>query len=698
MYFPLIGVLCGLLLTTAVQAISTFTPTRPPSLPLAVKSPYLSTWVPAGSNGGNGGYLPGQWPSFWTGQWLGWTGLIKVDGTTYLWMGAPKDFNNKANQTSFEYTSTKSIFTMTAGNVELKVTFLSPLTPKDYKRQSLIFSYMDVEVSSLDGSEHDVQIYTDISAEWTSGSLTEVAQWDFGSTEGVLYHKVWKQNQQTFAEVSDRAEWGNWYYSTKQVDGLTYMSGADVDVRSTFDRTGSLGNKQDMNFRRINQDWPVFGYALNMGSIGATPRKQLFTIGLCQEDAIHFLGGKGLTILQSLWKSYFGNDLAALSFFYHDYDESNKLSTDLDTRISDDSKAAAGDNYAILTTLAARQAFGATQLVGTQDKYFLFLKEISSNGNTQTIDVIYPASPIFYYTNPDLVKLMLDPHFENQENGHYPNKYAEHDLGTHYPNATGHPDGNDEAMPVEECGNNMAMVLAYVQRSGNTAYIQQHYAILKQWASYLVSDSLLPALQLSTDDFAGHLANQTNLALKGIIGLAAMGEMSRLIGDTNSSQYYTSIAQDYMTKWQTLGINTAAKPPHATLTYNDASTHGLLYNLYNDALLSLHLVPDSVYTMQSTFYPTVKQQYGVPLDTRNPFYTKADWEVFCAAVAGSSTRDLLIGDVAKWVGETTSSKPFSDLYETDSGVQTPGIDFKARPVMGGMFALLVLPKGYVAPQ
>jgi len=99
-----------------------------------------------------------------SGQWLGWTGLIKVDGTTFLWMGAPGGFNNKANQTSFEYTSTKSIFTMTAGKIELKVTFLSPLTPKDYKRQSLTFSYMDVAVSSLDGSEHDVQVYTDISA------------------------------------------------------------------------------------------------------------------------------------------------------------------------------------------------------------------------------------------------------------------------------------------------------------------------------------------------------------------------------------------------------------------------------------------------------------------------------------------------------------------------------------------------------
>lgn len=91
--------------------------------------------------------------------------MIKVDGKTLLWMGAPSGFKDLANQTSFEYTSTKSIFTFNADNkVQLKVTFLSPLTPTDFKRQSLLFSYIEVQVSALDGSEHSVQIYTDISA------------------------------------------------------------------------------------------------------------------------------------------------------------------------------------------------------------------------------------------------------------------------------------------------------------------------------------------------------------------------------------------------------------------------------------------------------------------------------------------------------------------------------------------------------
>jgi hypothetical protein len=310
---------------------------------------------------------------------------------------------------------------------------------------------------------------------------------------------------------------------------------------------------------------------------------------------------------------------------------------------------------------------------------------------------IYPASPIFYYTNPELIKLLLDPHFENQESGHYPNKWAAHDLGTHYPNATGHPDGSDEPMPLEECGNHIIMILAYVQRSRNIEYIKQHYTILKQWAEYLVEDSLYPAEQLSTDDFAGHLANQTNLALKGIIGIEAMSQLSKLVGEDEDAQIYTTIAHDYITKWQALTIDTSDDFPHTMLNYGNTTTWGLLYNLYNDKLLGTNLVPQEIYDMQSAFYPTVEEKYGVPLDTRNRYYTKSDWELFCAAIASEETRDMFISDVVKWVNETPTCKPFSDLYQTNNGTFPPGAEFKARPVVGGLFALLLLEQGDYIP-
>ena len=46
---------------------------------------------------------------------------------------------------------------------------------------------------------------------------------------------------------------------------------------------------------------------------------------------------------------------------------------------------------------------------------------------------------------------------------------------------------------------------------------------------------------------------------------------------------------------------------------------GLLYNLYTDRELSLNLVPQYVYDMQSAFYPTIEEEYGVPLDVRHDY-------------------------------------------------------------------------------
>lgn len=118
-------------------------------------------------------------------------------------------------------------------------------------------------------------------------------------------------------------------------------------------------------------------------------------------------------------------------------------------------------------------------------------------------------------------------------------------------------------------------------------------------------------------------SNQTNLALKGIIGIEAMATISSITNHADDSDNRTTIAKDYIERWQTLGIANNTKPAHTTLSYGDNSSHGLLYNLYADRELGLNLVPQSVYDMQSSFYPTIEATYGVPLDTRHS-YTKSE--------------------------------------------------------------------------
>ena len=91
-----------------------------------------------------------------------------------------------------------------------------------------------------------------------------------------------------------------------------------------------------------------------------------------------------------------------------------------------------------------------------------------------TIDVIFPAWPLFLYTNPKLGSDLLEVHYRYQASGQYPNKWALHDIGAHYPNATAHNDGNDEAMPVEESGNHMIMALSYARATGDLSQIKKY--------------------------------------------------------------------------------------------------------------------------------------------------------------------------------------------------------------------------------
>ncbi|OTA70540.1 glutaminase A [Hypoxylon sp. EC38] len=682
-----VALFCGSL----VHAASSFSPARPPAIPLAVKGPYLNSWLNVGSDGGNGGYLAGEWPRFWTQQITGWAGFIRVDGKAYNWLGAPPGAD-LVDQTDFSYTSTRSTFVMNVGGkVEMNITFLSPVTPSDLRRQSLVFSYLDVAVHSLDGANHDVQLYADVSAEWASGDLSAIVQWDYNSADGVAYHQFERQNQQPISETNQLPNWGTWFWSTKDVDNLSWQSGADTDVRGAFINNGVLPNTKDTNFRAVQDSWPVFGFANDLGSVGSASVSTLYSIGITQDGAINLLGeGSDLTTYPSLWTSYFGSDVEAMTFFYNDYDEVSSLSTDLDNKVASDSLSAAGQNYLTLTSLSVRQTFGALQFTGTDSDPLVFLKEISSNSDIQTVDVIFPAIPLILYTNPALLNYLLKPLFLNQENGHYPNTNAIHDLGT-FPVAKGYPDGTDEPMPLEECGNMIIMVLAYAQRTGDNDYLSQHYPILKQWAGYLVDEALIPADQISTDDFAGSLANQTNLGLKGIIGLRAMSEISERTGNSDDASSYLDTATSYISQWQGFGLNTAADPPHATLSYGDEDSHGLLYNLYANSLLNFgDFVPESVYNMQSDFYPTVALEYGVPLDTRHT-YTKTDWMLWCAAIANTDTQDTIIRLVAGWIDSTPTNRALTDLYDAQTGDYPGGLQFTARPVVGGHFALLALP-------
>ena len=55
---------------------------------------------------------------------------------------------------------------------------------------------------------------------------------------------------------------------------------------------------------------------------------------------------------------------------------------------------------------------------------------IPSISSVNGVDVIYAASPIYLYLNPEILGYLLRPLLEYQESHIYPNSYAAIDIGT----------------------------------------------------------------------------------------------------------------------------------------------------------------------------------------------------------------------------------------------------------------------------
>ncbi|MGW4517439.1 glutaminase domain-containing protein [Streptomyces sp. NPDC004393] len=664
-----------------------FDPIRPPAVPLAVRSPYLSTWMPADN-------LAGTWPSFWTGRTTAMTGIARIDGVPFLFLGAPNIAGTVLRgmaQRSLTVTATRSQYVFAGGGVELTLTFLSPVEPGDLRRQSMPLSYLTAEVRSTDGSTHEVGLYFDISGEWAHGNSATRIRWSqeqvSGSGAALTALSFTPDAPGVLAENGDMASWGTVVWSATNRPGLTWQIGADTAVRPTLIAKGKLDNSADTNQpRAISDNWPVFAFHFDLGSVNKRTQSAVLSVGHVREPAVSYLG----TQLPPLWRSYWSTWQDMVSFFHSDADVAQTRTAALDRRIEQEARAVGGTKYAALCVLSLRQAFAGTELVSRNGKPWAFLKEISSDGNVSTVDVTYPAMPVFIYADPQYLGLLLAPLLDYAERGGWPKTFAEHDLGSSYPNASGHNDGNEEDMPIEESANMLIMSAAYLARTDAATaktFATGHYAILKQWADYLTANTLDPGNQNQTDDFTGWIAHSANLALKGILAIGAMSQIATAAGHTTDATAYLATAKDYASKWVSKAQDTSGD--HLKLAYDRPGTWSLKYNGYPDSLLGLGLVPGAVAQKEGDWYLTQVNQYGIPMDVRHS-YTKGDWEMWTAAwLKDHPVSDYLVGALYDFANTSPSRAPFTDWYDTVTNRQN---GFQARPVVGGIFALLSLRK------
>jgi hypothetical protein len=673
--------LFALLIALAVPAVADAQdpPFRPPAVPLVTHTPYFSVWA-------TGDALTDGPTRHWTGAEQSLTGLVRIDGRAYRLIGPRPADVAAMTQTAMRVWPLRTEYDFEAAGVRLTLTFLSAALPWDLERLSRPVSYIVITASSSDGRAHDVRTYLDVTAQWAVNTTNQAVTWGRLRAKDLDVMRIGTVEQAVLARSGDnlRVDWGHLYLATPTSPDAASVIGGDRETRARFVESGALAETDDFREPRTPDDgMPVLAVSLS-ATVAATGSVSHHVLVAYDElFSIEYFGRR----LRPYWRRAGKQAIDLLRDAERDYGWLSTTAPRVDERLMADFTRVGGARYARVAALAWRQALAAHSLVADADGTLLyFSKENFSNGCVGTVDVTYPSAPLFLAYNPALLEAQIRPVLDYARSPRWRFPFAPHDLGR-YPLANGQVYGGREEteenqMPVEESGNLLLLVTALTRASGSAALAQAYWPELTKWAEYLREKGLDPDNQLSTDDFAGHLAHNTNLSLKAILALRGYAALAEKTGRSNVAATYRTTVSDMARRWEQM----AADGDHYSLTFDRKGTWSQKYNLVWDALLGFNLFPASIARSEIAYYKRRQNAYGLPLDNRAT-YAKLDWIVWTATLA-PDPEDFaaLIAPVEKFLQETPDRVPMSDWYDTVTGKK---VGFQARSVVGGVFIKLL---------
>ena len=660
---------------------------RPPAVPLVASDPYFSVWSMADK-------LTDAPTKHWSEAPQPMVGLASIDGHVFRWMGTDVGRPGELaaipamQQISLKVSALHTRYEFSAGGVQLTVTFFTPSFPADLDVLSRPVTYLSWSARSANGAPHNVELLLDVSPMIAVNDRSQLATWARFRAPGLSVMRVGTRDQDYLHQSGDRIriDWG--YFNLCVPESAGANSEMSVDAIGQFVRDGRLGATDDLGppapAESSHGSAAHLAVAFPLGQVGASPVARHVLLAYTETYAIEYLGRR----LHPYWQRNGIGESAMLAAAEHDYAALEQRGASFDRDLDADAQKAGGADYAYLTALLFRQTLAAHKLVADVDGTpMLFPKENDSNGCIGTVDVIYPSSPFFLLFNAKLLQAQLEPlmrYAAMPSRWRFP--FAPHDLGQ-YPLADGQVYGGGEhnevdQMPVEESGNLILMVAALGRSQGNWEFARRFMPQLTAWAAYLAEKGMDPENQLSTDDFAGHLAHNTNLSIKAIEALGAFVEIARGVGDEPLAKHYEEMVRPMPAKWEQMALDS----DHYRLAFDQPNTWSQKYNLVWDTLLDLHLFSPKIAETEWSFYARHMLPDGLPLDNRATF-TKLDWEVWTATLADARQSADLVHRLVSWLDTTPSRVPATDWYDTITGKQQ---GFQARSVVGGVFLKALL--------
>jgi len=652
-------------------------------VPLIAHNPYFSVWSTADK-------LTDQNTKHWTGREQPIYGLARIDGKTWRFMGDDPREVPAMTQTSLEVTPTHTNYGFQAGEVSFTVSFFTPAFPRDLDTLSRPVTYLAVSAAGAAG--HEVSVLIDVDPVIAVDAADQAVTWGRSRTQGLTVLNAGSRDQRVLSRPGDdvRIDWGYFHLAAPDQEGAEFA--LSENALREFAATGALPAADDMDMPRMPREGAAhLAVLLPFGKLTGQPVSRHVLLSYTEEYAIEYLGRK----LRPYWQRNGLPVQQMLADAESQYVVLERRGQVFDRELTADLEQAGGKAYAQLSILAYRQTLAAHGFAADVDGTpLLFPKENFSNGCISTVDVLYPSAPFFLFFNPVLLEAQLKPVLEYAALPRWKWPFAPHDLGT-YPLADGQVYGGGEQteedqMPVEESGNLLILVAAMESELGNWDFARTYWPQFTQWAEYLRAEGLDPSNQLSTDDFAGHLAHNANLSIKAIEALAAYAQMARGVGKPEVAGEYERLAAGMAAKWQTMAVD----GDHYKLAFDKPGTWSQKYNLVWDQILDLKLFPEQVRETELAYYLQHLNEFGLPLDNRKD-YTKLDWSVWTATLAGKpkpGARDAfaaILEPIGVWINQGPTRVPLTDWYDTKTGAQ---VGFQARSVVGGVYIKVLADK------
>ncbi len=625
-------------------------------------------------------HLTDESTKHWTGAQQPLTGLVRIDGKPYRFMGNRPDRIPALHQDQLQITPVHTRYTFTGNGIGLELTFFTPAFPEDLDVLSRPVTYVTWNTYATDGKTHDVEIYFDVDGRVAVDKGDQQVVWGRSRAKGMTVLSVGSRDQQPLNRSGDdlRIDWG--YFHLAVPTGQSAEMAESANAADDFLKNGKLPDADQMDMPRSPHNGAAhLTVMFSLDKVGQEAVSRHVLVAYSQGLAVEYLGRR----LREYWQRDGLPIEQLLENADREYQKLEARGKQFDAELTADLERVGGKSYADLATLAYRQTLAAHELVAEVDGApLMFPKENFSNGCIATVDVLYPSAPFFLLLNPRLLEAQLKPIFDYALLPRWKWLFAPHDLGQ-YPLANGQVYGGGERteedqMPIEESGNLLILAAALGRAEGEWHVAERYWPLLAKWADYVLQKGLDPENQLSTDDFAGHLAHNANLSIKAIEGLGAYAMMARELGKREIADYYGSRAKEMAAKWDSLDD----EGDHYKLAFDKPGTWSQKYNLVWDRVLDLHLFPTAVRQTELAYYEKHFNQFGLPLDERKT-YTKLDWEVWTATLSDSTEQfQRFITPISKWLNETPTRVPLTDWYDTIDGRQ---VGFQARSVVGGIY-------------